>query len=77
VFDNPDLNAYKLLSAQQTVYKILEGTSLNEGYIKSYLDFVQSLLDKDKGSNRYLHPIYKDLLYVFNMDELYQKLMKK
>jgi hypothetical protein len=23
VFDNPDLNAYKLLSAQQTVYKIL------------------------------------------------------
>lgn len=77
VFDNPDLNAYKLLSAQQTVYKILDGTSLNEGYIKSYLDFVQALLDKDKGSNRYLHPIYKDLLYVFNMDELYQKLMKK
>ncbi len=77
VFDDPDLNAYKLLSAQQSVYKILDGTSLNENYIKSYLKFVQSLIDKDKGSNRYLHPIYKDLLYVFNMDELTQKLMQK
>jgi hypothetical protein len=77
VFDDPDLNAYKLLSAQQSVYKILDGTSLNENYIKSYLKFVQSLIDKDRGSNRYLHPIYKDLLYVFNMDELTQKLMQK
>jgi len=77
VFNNPDLNAYKLLSAQQTVYKILDGTSLNELYIKSYLDFVQALIDKDKGKNRYLYPIYKDLLYVFNMDVLYQWLVKK
>ena len=77
VYEDPDLNAYKLLSAQQIVYKILDWTSLNEGYIKSYLEFVQLLIDKDKGSNRYLHPIYKDMLYVFNMDELYQKLMKK
>ena len=77
VFDDPDLNAYKLLSAQQNVYKILDGTSINESYIKSYLKYVQNLLDKDKGSNRYLHPIYKDLLYVFNVDELSQKLMKK
>lgn len=76
VFDDPDLNAYKLLSAQQSVYKILDGTSLNENYIKSYLNYVQFLLNKDNGSNRYLQPIYKDLLYVFNMDELYQKLMK-
>lgn len=77
VFDDPDLNAYKLLSAQQSVYKILDGTSLNENYIKSYLKFVQSLIDKDKWTNRYLKPIYKDLLYVFNMDELNQKLMQK
>ncbi len=77
VYDDPDLNAYKLLSAQQSVYKILDWTSLNEEYIKSYLKFVQSLIDKDKGNNRYLHPIYKDLLYVFNKDELEQKLMQK
>ena len=77
VFDDPDLNAYKLLSAQQSVYKILDGMSLNEGYIESYLEFVQSLINKDKWSNRYLQPIYKDLLYVFNMDELYQWLLQK
>ena len=76
VFDDPDLNAYKLLSAWQNVYKILEGTSINEGYIKSYLSYVQSLLNKDKGTGRYLQPIYRDLLYVFNMDQLYQKLIK-
>lgn len=77
VFDNPDLNAYKLLSAQQSVYKILDWTSLNEDYIRSYLEFVQTLMDKDKGKNRYLSPIYKDILYVFNMDELYQRLVDK
>lgn len=77
VFDDADLNAYKLLSAQQSVYRILDGTALNEWYIKSYLKFVQDLIDKDKWSNRYLQPIYKDILYVFNMDELYQKLMEK
>lgn len=77
VFDDPDLNAYKLLSAQQNVYRVLEGTSINENYIKSYLSYVQALINKDKGNNRYLSPIYKDILYVFNTDELYQKLMKK
>jgi hypothetical protein len=59
------------------VSRILDGTSLNEGYIESYLTFVQALINKDKGNNRYLLPIYKDMLYVFNVDELYQKLMKK
>ena len=77
VYDDPDLNAYKLLSAQQSVHKILDGTSLNENYIKSYLKYVQNLINKDSGKNHYLPAIYKDLLYVFNTDELYQKLMQK
>ena len=77
VYDDPDLNAYKLLSAQQNVYKILDGTSINENYIKSYLKYVQALINKDKGNNVYLHPIYKNLLYVFNMDQLYQRLIQK
>lgn len=77
VFDDPDLNAYKLLSAQQNVYETLNGIDLNENYINSYLNYVQALINKDNGYNRYIHPIYKDLIYVFNMDELYQKLMKK
>ena len=74
VFDDPDLNAYKLLSAQQTVYKSLNwnGAALNENYIKSYLNYAQALLNKDNKTGRYLDSIYKDMLYVFNMDELYQ-----
>ncbi|MBR7036706.1 hypothetical protein IKI14_02300 [bacterium] len=77
VFEDPDLNAYKLLSIQQKVYKFLDGTSLNDNYIKSYLKFVQTLINKDNGKNYYLSPIYKDILYVFNTDELYQKLLQK
>ena len=77
VFDDPDLNAYKLISAQQNVHRSLDGMSINENYIKSYLNFVQNLIDKDRGTNYYLQPIYKDLLYVFNMDELQERLMQK
>lgn len=77
VFDDPDLNAYKLLSSQQIVYKFLDGTSLNENYIKSYLTFVQNLLNKDAGKGRYLDPIYKDILYLFNNNELSQSLLQK
>ena len=77
VYEDSDLNAYKLLSAWQTIYKIVKWTTLNENYIKSYLNFVQSLLNKDNKSGRYLAPIYKDLLYVFNNDELYQKILSE
>ena len=71
VFDDADLNAYKLLSAQQYLYNKSLRWNSNENYIKSYLDFVQALINKDNGSNRFIKPLYKDLLYVFNMDYLY------
>lgn len=77
VYEDPNLNAYKLLSAQQTVYKIVNWTSLNENFIKSYLNYVQALLNKDSKTGRWLDPIYKYLLYVFNTDELYQKVLKE
>lgn len=77
VFDDPDLNAYKLLSAWQNIHKILEWTSINEGFIISYLNFVQNLIDKNKWSYNYLWALYVDLLYVFNTDELYSKLLKR
>ncbi len=79
VFDNSDLNAYKLLSAQQTVYKIVGWTTLNENFVKSYLNYVQALINKDSKSNngKYLDPIYKDMLYVFNNDYLYQTVLQK
>lgn len=77
VFDDSDVNAYKLISAWQSVYKILDGTSLNKNYIISYLNFVQELINKDKGTNKYLDQVYKDLLYIFNNDELYNTLLLK
>lgn len=77
IFDDSYLNAYKLLSAQQNVYKILEGTAVNKNFIISYLKFVQALINKDRWSNKYIGAIYKDMLYVFNMDVLYNKLLSK
>ena len=47
VYEDSDLNAYKLLSAQQTVYKILNG-NMNKNYILSYLKFVKALINRDK-----------------------------
>lgn len=77
VFDDPDINAYKLLSAQQSLHKILEGANINEGYVISYLNFVQNLINKDRCTHKYLGALYTDLLYVYNMDDLYDKLLKK
>ena len=76
VFEDPDLNAYKLLSAQQVLNKKLALKTVSEGYIKSYLNYVQALINKDNGTNRYLAPIYKDILYIFNMDILYKYLIE-
>lgn len=77
IFDDRDMNAYKLMSARQSLYRILNGTSINENFINSYLVFVQNLINKDKQSGNYLSQIYKDLLYVFNTDVLSQKLLDK
>jgi hypothetical protein len=64
------------LSAQQVLNKKLALKTVSEGYIKSYLNYVQALINKDNGTNRYLAPIYKDILYVFNMDILYKYLIE-
>lgn len=76
VYEDPDINAYKLVSSWQKVSKFLDWT-VNKNYIKSYLKFVKTLIDKDKWTNRYIAPVYKDLLYIFNMDEVYTKLWNK
>lgn len=76
IYDDPDINAYKLISSWQNVDKFLNWT-VNKNYIKSYFKFVKALIDKDKWTNKYLSPMYKDLLYIFNMEEIYTKLMNK
>lgn len=70
VFDDPDLNAYKLLSSMQKMYNFLKLNQINENLTDSYLKFIQALIDKDRWTNKYLASIYKDLIYVFNQDEL-------
>jgi hypothetical protein len=47
VYDDPDINAYKLISSRQNVYKFLNGT-VNKNYIISYLKFVEKLIGQDK-----------------------------
>ncbi len=76
VYEDPDINAYKLVSLWWKVSRFLDWT-VNKNYIKSYFKFVKTLIDKDKWTNRYIAPIYKDLLYIFNMDEVYTKLLNK
>ena len=70
VFDNPDLNAYKLLSAMQKLHNFLEMNQINENFTDSYLKYVQALVNKDRWTNKYLDAFYKDLMYVFNEDYL-------
>lgn len=70
VFDNSDLNAYKLLSAMQKMHNFLEMNQINENFTDSYLKFVQALINKDRWTNKYLDAFYKDLLYIFNEDYL-------
>jgi hypothetical protein len=48
VFDNPDLNAYKLLSAMQKLHNFLEMNQVNENFTDSYLKYVQALVNKDR-----------------------------
>ena len=76
VYDDSDLNAYKLLSAMQTVNNFIYWPSFNENYVKSYLTYVQAIVEKDKARNLYLKPIYKDLMYVYNSDKLAPYLIK-
>lgn len=76
IFEDSDLNAYKLLSIQQILNRKLTLKTVSEDYINSYLNYVQTLINKDKGTGRYLDAIYKDTLYVFNMDVLYPYLIE-
>ena len=78
VYNDPDVNAYKLLSSMQKVYNNnLEWINLDIGFIKKYLNYIQALIDKDNGKNKYLWRIYKDIIYVFNEDILKPKLLDK
>jgi hypothetical protein len=66
IYANKSINAYKLLSAQQILYKNLLVGSLNRTTISSYLEYAQELLNRNNGNDRYILPLYKDILYRIN-----------
>jgi hypothetical protein len=74
VYNDKELNSYKLLSAQQILYKNYLAGNINKGYLTSYLDFVQELINKNNGEKRYLDPIYIDILYRVNNNLFLNKL---
>ncbi|MDR0369556.1 MAG: hypothetical protein LBH96_03430 [Candidatus Peribacteria bacterium] len=76
VYNNKNLNSYKLLSAQQVLYKSYLAGNINKGYITSYLDFVQELINKNNGENKYIDPIYNDIIYRINNNLFLNKLEK-
>lgn len=70
IYANKSLNAYKLLSVQQILYKSLLAGSLNRTTISSYLEYAQELINRNNGNDRYIVPLYKDILYRINNDIL-------
>ncbi|MDR2541185.1 MAG: hypothetical protein LBD11_05480 [Candidatus Peribacteria bacterium] len=66
IYTNKSVNAYKLLSTQQILYKNLLAGVLNKTYISSYLDYAQNLINRNNGNDRYILPLYKDILYRMN-----------
>jgi hypothetical protein len=66
IYSNKSINAYKLLSAQQILYKSLLAGALNRSTISSYLEYAQELINRNNGNDRYISPLYKDILYRIN-----------
>jgi hypothetical protein len=67
---NPNINAYKLLSLQQILYKNLQAGNPNKNFLISYLNYSQQLINKPNA----LAPLYKDMLYRINTNILLPKL---
>ncbi|MBU0626464.1 hypothetical protein KKG31_04000 [Patescibacteria group bacterium] len=60
-YSNNDINAYKILSVQQMIYRDMINNRSNLNNILEYLEFVQELLKSDR-----IDDFYKDLTYRFN-----------
>jgi hypothetical protein len=55
-----------MLSLQQILYKSLVAGTFNKSYLTNYLTYVQELINKDNGNDKYLDPLYKNILYWIN-----------
>jgi len=61
IYNDSEINAYKLLSVQQSIYKDIINNRINTTNILQYLDFLKELLAADK-----IDAFYKDLSYRFD-----------
>lgn len=69
IYINKDINAYKIISAMQALHS---SNTLNVSEILYYLEYVQSLIDKESSNleTQLLPNLYKDFIYLFNNEEL-------
>ncbi|MDR2190355.1 MAG: hypothetical protein LBP53_04115 [Candidatus Peribacteria bacterium] len=74
VYPSATINAYKLLSFQQILYKSLLAGTFNKSYLTNYLEYSQELINRNQINDRYLAPLYKDILYQVNATLLLPKL---
>jgi hypothetical protein len=61
VYNDNEINAYKLLSIQQNIYKDIINNRASATNITQYINFLKELLTIDK-----IDSFYKDLIYRFN-----------
>lgn len=60
--NDPDVNAYKLISYQQILYNNVSEWIINEANFTTYLNYISSLLKKEWA----IDPIYYDITYWIN-----------
>lgn len=72
LYDNTNLNEYKLISFQQTIYNDLQQNIINSIRIKSYFNYLNNIL-KNKDS---IDTFYIDLSYWFNNNYILNTLNK-
>ena len=66
IYNNRDINTYKLISIHQILYRTIIAGNLNKNYISNYLNYSQELTNRNNGNNRYISPFYKDVMYWIN-----------
>lgn len=72
IYNNKNLNAYKLISYQQILYNSLINNNIDKIQFESYFNYFKSILQE---SNK-IENIYLDLSYWFHQNYIIQKLNK-
>ena len=66
IYNDESLNAYKLISIQQSIYNDFSEGRMNDQAIDLYLTYLTALLKGTIDSTPLIDPFYKDVTYLFN-----------